>query len=137
MQAALFKRNAVLIEPNPVQHRLYEDILNANGFEVHLSQSAVDGFTKIKNNNYDIAVINTEVADESLLERLIDKIQCEDSAKFMPIIGLSTYNDENKKKVTKKLDAFLTKPISIDRFIQCISKCIEIKSNGCKNSIDQ
>ncbi len=137
MQAALFKKNAVLIEQNPVQQRLYEDILNANGFDVYTAKSAISGFEKIKEQTYDLAIINTEIAGEPFLEKLINKIHLEEPTKFMPIIGISIYNPENKKNIHKNIDAFLTKPFSIDRFIECILKCVEKKNNGSKSTIDQ
>lgn len=137
MQAALFKKSAVLIEQDPVQHRLYEDVLSANGFDVYTAKSAMNGLEKIKEQAYDVAVINTEIAEEPFLEKLINKMQAEPFAKFMPIVGLSIYNEKNKKNVTKNLDAFLTKPFSTDRFIECIFKCIEKKNNGSENTPDQ
>ncbi|GHU14761.1 hypothetical protein FACS189449_11890 [Alphaproteobacteria bacterium] len=134
MQTALFKKTAILMEQNSIQSNLYRDILSANGFDVYVAKSAMDGLIKIKEKPQDLAIINVEIAEESFIEKLINKIRSENTAKFMPIIGLSIYNQENKRNMLKNLDAFLTKPISIDRFIESVFVCIEKKHNGSENS---
>ncbi|MDR2765913.1 MAG: hypothetical protein LBB63_00390 [Holosporaceae bacterium] len=130
MQTNLFRRSAVLIEQNLMQCKLYEDILNAYGFEVYVAKSAMDGFTKIKETPQDLAIINTEIADETFLEKLVSKMRKESTSFLMPIVGLSIYDQERKKNIANTLDAFLTKPLSIDKFVESIFSCIESKANG-------
>ncbi|MDR2794338.1 MAG: hypothetical protein LBB12_01000 [Holosporaceae bacterium] len=127
MQTALFKKTAVLMEQNAVQCSLYEDALMANGFDVNVAKTPLEGLLQIKEKPCDLMVINIEIAEESFLEKLIHKMQCEKTTKFMPIIGLSIYGKENKKNVQKNLDAFLTKPLSIGKFIETVFVCIEKK----------
>jgi len=133
MQSTLFKKSAVLIEKSPLHSRLYEDVLIANGFDVYIAKSAMDGLIKIKEAEQDLAIINTEIAEESFIEKLTSKMKAERASRFMPIIGLSIYKKENKKKIAKILDDFLTKPFSIDTLIESIFTCIESKINGCKS----
>lgn len=132
MQASLFRKSAVLIEQNPQQSMLYEDVLNANGFDVYVAKSTMDGLQKIKEKKQDLAIINTEIAEESFIKRLISRIRSEDTAAEMPIVGLSIYGEECKKNVAEVLDAFLTKPLSIDKFMEAVFGCIEKKINGCE-----
>jgi DNA-binding NtrC family response regulator len=136
-QTVLFKRDAILIEQNLLQHKLYGDILAVNGFEVHVAETAIDGLMKIRENKYDITVINAEIAEETFVEKLIAKIQSNEKSKHMPIVGISIYSEERKKNISKIVDAFLTKPFSIDRFIGCVYKSIEKKNNGCESTYNQ
>lgn len=127
MQVDLFKKSAVLIEQNAIQRKLYNDVLTANGFDVYLAKSAMDGLLKIKESPQDLAVINTEIAEEGFIEKFIQNLKSQDETKYIPLIGLSIYSEECKKNVSEKLDAFLTKPLSIDKFMESILKCIEEK----------
>ncbi|MDR0677511.1 MAG: hypothetical protein LBF57_02460 [Holosporaceae bacterium] len=136
MQVGLFKKTAILIEKNSLHCQLYEDVLSANGFNVYATKSAMDGLIKMKNSKQDLTVINTEIAEISFIEKLITKIRSEESLNLMPIVGLSTYGREYKENIIKMLDAFLTKPLSIDRFIESIFECIEKRTNGCKSTCD-
>ncbi|MDR1982357.1 MAG: hypothetical protein LBQ08_00975 [Holosporaceae bacterium] len=131
MQANLFKRSAVLIEKNSLHCKLYEDVLSANGFDVYVAKSVMDGLIKVKETKQDLTVINTEIAEESFIEKLISKMKTEQASNLMPIIGLSAYTSECKKNIAQMLDAFLTKPLSIDRFVESVFTCIENKVNGC------
>ncbi|MDR2780937.1 MAG: response regulator [Holosporaceae bacterium] len=130
MQTSLFKKSAVLIEKNPLHCMLYQDVLDANGFDVYAAKSAMDGLIKIKETQQDLVVINTEIAEESFVEKLISKIKAERSSNFMPIVGLSVYDSECKKNIANALDIFLTKPISIDKLVQSIFAYIESRVNG-------
>ncbi|MDR3186904.1 MAG: hypothetical protein LBT63_00515 [Holosporaceae bacterium] len=134
MQANLFRKSAVLIEQSPLQCRLYEDVLTANGFDVYVAKSAMDGLIKIKEAPQDLAIINTELAEESFMEKLISKMKTGHRSSIMPIVGLSIYEREYKKNISETLDAFLTKPFSIDRFLETIFSCLESGVDGCKGS---
>ena len=136
MQASLFRKSAVLIEQNPQQGMLYEDVLNANGFDVYVAKSAMDGLQKLKEKKQDLAIINTEIAEDSYMKKFIERVKAEQISAEMPIVGLSIYNEECKKNIAQLLDAFLTKPISIDKFMESIFGCIENKINGCESSVN-
>jgi DNA-binding response OmpR family regulator len=137
VQASLFKKSAVLIEKNSLHCMLYEDVLEANGFDVYVARSAMDGLIKIKETKQDITVINTEIAEESFVEKLITKMKTERASQHMPIIGLSVYSPECKKNIAKTLDAFLTKPISIDKLTESIFACIEGRKYGSSSFDNQ
>ncbi|MDR1335147.1 MAG: hypothetical protein LBJ19_02675 [Holosporaceae bacterium] len=133
MQTDLFKKTAILVEQHSLQSKLYKDILTANGFDVSVTGSAIDGFKQIKSGKHDLVVINTEIVEEAFLEKLINKIHENQSTKPMSIVGLSIYNRECKKNISRIMDAFLTKPLSVDKFMESVFMCIENKNNGCKN----
>ena len=134
MQTNLFMKSALLVEQNPIQAKLYCDILSANGFEVSIAPSITDGIMKIKERPQDLAIINTEIAGEPFIEKFIQTVQSLQKSlkKQTPIVGLSIYKEKYKKNISKFLDAFLTKPISIDKFMESVFNCIENK-NGCSD----
>ncbi len=134
MQTNLFMKSAVLIEQNPIQGKLYKDVLSANGFEVSLVNSISEGMVQIKENSQDLAVINTEIANDTCIEKFVQAVRSHqnDSQKQTPVIGLSIYKENNKRDMAKIFDLFLTKPISIDKFMESVYECIESK-NGCSN----
>jgi two-component system cell cycle response regulator DivK len=136
MQGALFKRNAVFIERDELQQVLFCDILGANGFDVYPAKSAVDGLVKIKENSCELALINAELAEESFIMKLVNKIRSEKTPRSIPIVGISLYERERKKNLAEMFDAFLTKPFSVDKFVRCVVNCIECK-NGSENSYSQ
>ena len=132
MQPGLFKKNAVLMEQDFVQCRLYEDLLEASGFDVYIAKSAMDALTKIRQEKQDIAIINTEIAEDKFIKKFVEKIKTEENS--LPIIGISIYSKEKKQNIANILDNFLTKPFSIDTFMNAIDGCLEEGKNGCENS---
>jgi len=129
MQATLFKRNAVLVEQNPMHCRLYSDLLEANGFDVYVAKSVMDALVKIRDKNQDLAIINTEIVEEKFIQKFIQNIKEEETSKDLPIIGISIYPEEKKKNIAKVVNRFLTKPFSLDRLIESIEGCID-KQDG-------
>ena len=59
----------------------------------------MEGLQQIKENEYDLAVINVDIGEESFVEKLINKIHSERSE--LPIVGLSIYEQEKKKNIAK------------------------------------
>ncbi len=125
MQATLFKRNAVLVEQNPMHCRLYSDLLEANGFDVYVAKSVMDALMKIRDKAQDLAIVNTEIVEEKFIQKFIQNIKEEENSKDLPIIGISIYPEDKKKNIAKVVDSFLTKPFSLDRLIESIDSCIE------------
>ncbi len=125
MQASLFKRNAVLVEQNPMHCRLYSDLLEANGFEVYVAKSVMDALLKIREKSQDLVLINTEIVEEKFIHKFIHNIREEEISKNLPIIGISIYGKDKKKNIAEILDNFLTKPFSLDRLTESIDRCIE------------
>ncbi len=125
MQASLFKRNAILVEQNPMHCRLYSDLLEANGFEVYIAKSVMDALLKIREQNQDLALINMEIVEEKFIQKFIQNIKSEAITKNLPVIGISIYPEEKKKNIAKIVDSFLTKPFSLDKLTESIDQCIE------------
>ncbi len=124
MQASLFKRNAVLVEQNPIHCRLYSDLLEANGFDVYVAKSVMDALVKIREKAQDLILVNTEIVEEKFMQKFINNIK-EEVSKNVPIIGISIYGEGKKKNIAKIVDSFLTKPFSIDILTESIDNCIE------------
>ena len=125
MQASLFRRNAVLVEQNPMHCRLYGDLLEANGFDVYVAKSVMDALMKIREKEQDLVLINTEIVEEKFIQKFIQNIREEKNTKELSIIGISIYPEDKKKSVSESVDSFLTKPFSLDRLLESIGRCIE------------
>lgn len=129
MQASLFKRNAVLVEQNPMHCRLYSDFLEANGFDVYIAKSVMDALMEIRKKSSDLAIINTEIVEEKFIQKFIQNIKEEEISKNLPIIGISIYPEDKKKNIAEIVDIFLTKPFSLDKLTESIDRCIEEKDD--------
>lgn len=125
MQASLFKRNAVLVEQNPMHCRLYSDLLEANGFDVYVAKSVMDALVKIREKVQDLILVNTEIVEEKFIQKFIHNVRNEENSKDTPIIGISIYGKAKKKNIAEIVDSFLTKPFSLDKLMESIDSCIE------------
>lgn len=129
MQANLFRKSAVLIEPNFVEAELYKDIMSANGFDVYVAKSPMDALVKLREKNQDLFLLNMEVAGTSFLEKFLRNVRKEKNCAITTIVGMSIYRPEDRRTPPKELDACLTKPCAIDALVNTIFDCIEKRTH--------
>lgn len=125
MQADLFRKSAVLIEPNFVEAELYKDVLSANGFDVYIAKSPMDALVKLREKEHDLLLLNMETAGQSFFEKFLQNIRREKACAMTAIVGLSIYRPEDRKAPPKELDICLTKPCPIDVLVNTVFDCIE------------
>lgn len=123
MQENLFRRNAILVESDFLQGELYKDILYANGFDVHLSKTALDAIQDLKSKECDVLIINIDNNQEYFIAKLLKKIRSEYSN--LLIVGMSIYPKEHKEQIISFLDIFFIKPFFIESFIEAIESALE------------
>ena len=130
MQGDLFRKSAVVLEQNLIEANLYSDILSANGFDVYIASSPMDALVKLRESNNDLVIIDLNIAGHAFMNKFLKNIRQETSCKDTTLLGLSMY--EQKEKITYDVDFYLTKPCSIDKFIEVVFGSLEQKVYGCE-----
>lgn len=130
MQGDLFRKSAVLLEQNPIEAELYHDILSANGFDVYVASSPMDALVRLRESNKDLAIIDLNIAGHAFTDKFLKNIKQENCCESTTLLGLSMH--EQKEKNAYEVDSCLTKPCSIDTFMQVVFDSLEQKAYGCE-----
>jgi len=125
----------LIVEDDIITSKLLYDFFNECEFTVDIVETITDGISHIKNNNYDIVLLDLNLPDFNGFE-LLTNIKQHYS---IPIIVISAYNDTPTKVKAFKYGAndYMTKPIELEeleaRIWAILSRHSEIKTNDEKN----
>lgn len=98
---------------------LISEILQEESYEVNISYNGEDALSKIKENSYDLVILDYKLFGISGLVVLKKARQVKPSIK---VIMISAFGDDSTKAMARELGAFdfIDKPFDIKRFIQAV-----------------
>lgn len=131
------KIKALLIEDNYDEAQPVVQYLENVGFEVDLSDTAVDGLLKLSTHSYDILLLDLSLPDFNGFE-VIKQIN---NQSVIPIIVLSAHTDLESKVQAFRFgaDDYLCKPFMLEelevRMWAILKRCSTIKMEFTKNNL--
>jgi len=117
------KKKILIIDDDPDLLEENKILLEANGYEVHTSESAKDGWEKFLKVKPDAAIVDLIMEEHDSGFILCHKIKSDPHGKYIPVFLLTSatyytgykfgaYTSEEKEWV--KCDEIINKPIAID-----------------------
>jgi len=106
------KRKILLVEDDELSSELICTYLSNCGFTIELAFTAIDGVTKVKNESFDLLLLDINLPDFDGFEVL----KSLKNHTFIPIIMTSAYNDTQRKLLSFKYGAsdYMTKPLDLE-----------------------
>ena len=115
-------KNILVVEDNELNMKLFFDILTYQKHNVEKALDGLEAYKKIKNNIYDLIILDIQLPKMSGFE-VLDKLSKENIKTPPIIIASACAMDEDKKKAEKHgIDSYITKPIDINSFIKCVNE---------------
>jgi len=107
---------------------LISEILQEESYEVNISYNGEDALSKIKENSYDLVILDYKLFGISGLVVLKKARQVKPSIK---VIMISAFGDDSTKAMARELGAFdfIDKPFDIKRFIQAVQDILTRETN--------
>jgi len=108
--------------------QLISEILQEESCEVNISYNGEDALSKIKENSYDLVILDYKLFGISGLVVLKKACQVKPSIK---VIMISAFGDDSTKAMARELGAFdfIDKPFDIKRFIQAVQDILTRETN--------
>lgn len=119
----------LVVENNPIQMELAQEILNPLGFIVHGANNGIEAIKKTEKELYNL--ILTEIALPSMDGfEVTEKIKSKPRYKNVPIIALTAYamKGDRENIIACGLDDYIPKPIHVPDFT---NKIINWVNNTC------
>ena len=113
----------LIVEDNELNMKLFQDVLEASGFETLQARNGVDALTFAKAERPDLIVMDIQLPQMSGLE-VTSRIKSDPDLKRIPIIAVTAFamkGDEERIRA-QGCEAYLSKPISIDRFLETVRR---------------
>jgi len=113
----------LVVEDNPKNLRLVNDILESQGYSILKAETGEEGLKKARDKNPDLIIMDIQMADYDGL--LVTKILKEnDVTAQIPIIALTAMamKGDREKIIQAGCDDYLSKPFRYDHLIETVRK---------------
>lgn len=111
----------LIVEDNELNMKLFHDLLEASGMTILQTRNGVDALKVAKAEKPDLIVMDIQLPEMSGLE-VTEKIKADPELRPIPVVAVTAFamkGDEERIRAAG-CEAYLSKPISIDRFISTI-----------------
>lgn len=111
----------LIVEDNDLNMKLFQDLLEAHGLETIQTRNGVDALAKARSERPDLIVMDIQLPEMSGLE-VTRELKRDPELRSIPVIAVTAFamkGDEERIRA-EGCEAYLSKPISIDRFIETV-----------------
>ena len=111
----------LIVEDNELNMKLFHDLLEASGLTILMVRNGIDALTVAKRERPDLIVMDIQLPEMSGLE-VTERIKSDPDLRPIPVIAVTAFamkGDEERIRAAG-CEAYLSKPISIDRFISTV-----------------
>jgi len=116
---------ALVVEDSLTDKEIITRFLQLNGINFLTAQSAEEAFDKVKNNQFDLIILDVVLPDRSGFEICRD-LKAEMGTQKIPVLICSTKGTEMDKfwGMKQGADAYLSKPLDQEEFTKTIKQLV-------------
>ena len=116
-------KTVMIVEDNELNMKLFNDLLQANGYDTVQAKDGRDVLTMVRDHRPDLIVMDIQLPGVSGLD-ITKTIKADNQLKDTPVVAVTAFamkGDEEKIR-DAGCDAYISKPISIPIFMETITK---------------
>lgn len=120
-------KRILIVEDNDLNLKLFRDLLGANGYETIETKEGLEAISLARNIRPDLILMDIQLPEISGLD-VTKKIKADESIRNIPIIAVTAFamKDDEEKILRAGCEAYISKPISIQHFLETVRKFLEI-----------
>ena len=114
-------KRILIVEDNDLNMKLFQDLLEASGYETLQTRNGVDALAVARAERPDLVVMDIQLPEMSGLD-VTRQLKADPELARIPIIAVTAFamkGDEERIRAAG-CEAYLSKPISIDRFVETV-----------------
>ena len=119
-------KKILIVEDNDLNLKLFRDLLSANGYATVETKEGVEAMGITRAEMPDLILMDIQLPEISGLD-VTRKIKNDPEIKHIPVIAVTAFamKDDEEKILEAGCEAYLSKPIAIDKFITTIRHFLE------------
>lgn len=119
-------KKVLIFEDNELNLKLFQDLLGAHGFVTVETRDGRNAVEIVSKEQPDLIIMDIQLPYVSGID-IIKTIKSEQDLKDIPIIAVTAFamQDDKEKILSTGCEDYLSKPISIDSFVDVINKYVE------------
>lgn len=114
-------KSVLIVEDNELNMKLFNDVLEAKGYEIIQTRSGLEALDLARKHRPNLILMDIQLPEVSGLE--VTKWLKEDEELFsIPVIAVTAFAMKGDEELIRKggCEAYISKPIAIDQFVQTI-----------------
>ena len=114
-------KNVLIVEDNELNMKLFNDLLEANGYSTIQTRSGVEAVELTRRHRPDLILMDIQLPEVSGLQ-VIRWIKDDAELKHIPIIAITAFamKGDEEKILQGGCEAYLSKPISVVKFLETV-----------------
>jgi two-component system cell cycle response regulator DivK len=119
-------KKILIVEDNDLNLKLFRDLLGANGYLTYETKEGIEAISLTRNVMPDLIIMDIQLPEISGLD-ITKKIKADSAIKHIPILAVTAFamKDDEEKILAAGCEAYLSKPIAIDVFLDAIRRFLE------------
>jgi two-component system cell cycle response regulator DivK len=119
-------KRILIVEDNDLNLKLFRDLLGANGYLTFETKEGIEAISMTRNIMPDLIVMDIQLPEISGLD-ITKKIKADAAIKHIPVIAVTAFamKDDEDKIMAAGCEAYLSKPIAIDVFLNTVRRFLE------------
>ncbi len=116
-------KSVLIVEDNELNMKLFNDLLEANGYDTLQTRSGVEAVELTRRHRPDLILMDIQLPEVSGLE-VMQWIKDDQDLKHIPIIAITAFAMKGDEEKIRQggCDAYLSKPISVVKFLETVRR---------------
>lgn len=121
-------KTVLIVEDNELNMKLFNDLLQAHGYNTLQTRDGRDVLSMTRKHRPDLILMDIQLPEISGLE-IAKMLKADDDLNTIPVVAVTAFamkGDEQKIR-NGGCDGYIAKPISVNNFLQTVSKFLEAR----------
>ncbi|MCA1952968.1 MAG: response regulator [Hyphomicrobiales bacterium] len=114
-------KTVLIVEDNELNMKLFNDLLEAHGYETLKARTGLEGFDLARTRKPDLVLMDIQLPEVSGID-IIKLLKEDEELKGIPVIAITAFamkGDEERIRESG-CEGYLSKPISVSKFIETV-----------------
>ncbi len=118
-------KTILIVEDNELNMKLFNDLLQARGYETLQSVDGVNTMQLAREHRPDLIIMDIQLPEVSGIEH-IRMLKADDDLKDIPVLAVTAFamKGDEEEIFEAGCDGYITKPVSVVLFLETIAKHI-------------
>ncbi len=124
-------KTVLIVEDNELNMKLFHDLLEAHGIDTIQTNNGATAFGLAKEHHPDLIVMDIQLPEVSGLD-VTKQLKSDDELKSIPVIAVTAFAMKGDEKKIREggCEDYISKPISVTKFIEIVKKYLEPQENA-------
>ncbi len=122
------KKTVLIVEDNELNMKLFNDLLEANGYATLRTKSGVEAIALARAHHPDLILMDIQLPEVSGLE-VTRWLKDDEELRGIPIIAVTAFAMKGDEEKIRQggCEAYLSKPISVAKFLETVNSFLAEK----------